>query len=183
VRAKLENTFPTLKTLPSANYFVEIQDELLTNKRFAEDNNAELTELNTRMLTTDKAAPQKIGLIYMGRQAPGGNNVVDGLLRYQAQRENVELIGFINGVDGLLTDQYEVMNRENFKLYVNLGGYDYIGRGKDELRTDADKAKALEVCTRLGLTGLVIVGATGSMTDALYLTEYFEEKNCPTRII
>ena len=93
-----------MKSLPSANYFVEIQDELLTNKRYAEDSNAELTELNTRMLSADRNAPQKIGLIYMGRQAPGGNNVVDGLLRYQEQRKNVELIGFINGVDGLLAD-------------------------------------------------------------------------------
>ena len=119
----------------------------------------------------------------MGRQAPGGNNIVDGLLRFQAQRENVELIGFINGVDGLMKDQFEVMTRENFANYVNLGGYDYIGRGADELRTDEQKAKALEVCTRLGLSGLVIVGATGAMTDALYLTEYFEINNSPTRVI
>ena len=41
------------------------------------------------MLSVNKDAPQKIGLVFMGRQAPGGNNVVDGLLRYQAQRSNV----------------------------------------------------------------------------------------------
>ena len=70
----------------------------------------------------------------MGRQAPGGNNVVDGLLRYQAQRSNVELIGFINGTDGLVNNDYETMTRENFANYVNLGGYDYICRENDELR-------------------------------------------------
>jgi len=42
----------------------------------------------------------------------------------------------MNGVDGLMKDQFEVMTRENFANYVNLGGYDYIGRGADELRTD-----------------------------------------------
>jgi len=83
----------------------------------------------------------------MGRQAPGGNNVVDGLLRYQAQRSNVELIGFINGADGLVSNDYEVMTRENFSNYVNLGGYDYIGRGKDELRTEEHKQAALQNST------------------------------------
>ena len=85
-------------------------------------------------LSINKSTPQKIGLVYMGRQAPGGNNVVDGLLRFQAQRENVELIGFINGVNGLMANDSEVMTRENFANYINLGGYDYIGRGCDEIR-------------------------------------------------
>jgi len=114
----------------------------------------------------------------MGRQAPGGNNVVDGLLRYQALRPNVELIGFINGADGLISNDHEVMTRENFANYVNLGGYDYIGRGADEIRTEEHKQAALEVSSNLGLTGLVLVGATGCMTDALYLAEYFESNNC-----
>ena len=38
-----------------------------------------------------------------------------------------------------MNSDFEVMTRENFKLYVNLGGYDYIGRGKDELRTEESK--------------------------------------------
>jgi len=119
----------------------------------------------------------------MGRQAPGGNNVVDGLLRFQAQRGNVELFGFLSGVDGLLANDYEVMTRENFANYINLGGYDYIGRGADELRTDEHKEKTLEVATNLGLAGLVLVGATGCMSDALYLSEFFEEKNSATRVV
>lgn len=132
----MEHAFPKLKNCTEANYFVEIQDNLVTNTRFSDSTNKELTELNNRLLHVDKSRPQKIGLVYMGRQAPGGNNIVDGLLRYQAQRDNVELIGFINGVDGLLANKHAVMTRESFANFVNLGGYDYIGRGADELRTD-----------------------------------------------
>lgn len=182
VKAKMETQLPTLKRLQTANYFVEIQDELLTNKRYA-DENADLQALNAKLLTTDKAAPQKIGVVFMGRQAPGGNNVIDGLLRYQAQRENVTLVGFINGVDGLMANDHEEMTRESFANYVNLGGFDYIGRGGDELRTDEQKAKALQVTGDLGLTGLVLVGATGCMTDALYLAEYFEAQGSPTKVV
>ena len=173
VAGKLEASFPTLKSDPSANYFVEIQDNLLTNTRFTDPTDTELTDFNTRMLAVNKEQPQKIGLVFMGRQAPGGNNVVDGLLRYKEQRSNVELIGFINGADGLVANDHEVMTRENFANYVNLGGYDYIGRGADELRTEEHKQAALQVSTNLGLTGLVLVGATGCMTDGMYLAEYF----------
>ena len=109
--------------------------------------------------------------------------MIDGLLRYQSQRKDVELLGFINGVDGLLTENYEIITREHFKLYVNLGGYDFIGRGKDELRSMADKQQALESVNKLGLTGLVLIGATYAMTDAIYLAEYFEANDCPCRVI
>jgi hypothetical protein len=83
VRVEMDTSFPLLKNAPHANYFVEIQHDLLTNTRFADTNN-ELTEFNRKMLSVDKQSVQKIGLVYMGRQAPGGNNVVDGLLRFQA---------------------------------------------------------------------------------------------------
>ena len=45
------------------------------------------------------------------------------------------------------------------------------------------KQKTCEVCTNHGLTGLVIVGATCAMTDTLYLSEFFAENNCSTRVV
>ena len=75
------------------------------------------------------------------------------------------------------------MTRENYTNYVNLGGYDYIGRGKDELRTDEDKQAALQNSNNLGLTGLILVGATGCMTDGMYLAEFFEANNSQTSVV
>jgi len=57
VRAKIDEAFPQLKTCTAANYFVEIQDDLLTNTRFADTTNAELTNFNARMLSVDKTQP------------------------------------------------------------------------------------------------------------------------------
>ena len=116
VEMKMGLNYPRLMNQASANYFVEIQDDLLTNTRFTDPSDTELTAFNERMLSVDKQAPQKIGLAFMGRQAPGGNNVVDGLLRYQSQRSNVELVGFINGADGLVRNDFEVMTRENLMV-------------------------------------------------------------------
>jgi len=72
----------------------------------------------------------------MGKQAPGGQNVIDGLLRYQALRGNVELVGFLNGTDGLFERNSIQIKREDYANFNNLGGYDYLGRGGDSIRTD-----------------------------------------------
>lgn len=106
----------------------------------------------------------------MGRQAPGANNVVDGLLRYSAQKSDVELVGFINGVEGLMNEKYVKMTRETFKNYVNLGGIDYIGRGPDQLRSSEERKRAAEICKKMNLTGLVLVGATEALTDGVNLS-------------
>ena len=111
----------------------------------------------------------------MGRQAPGAHNIVDGLLRFQAQRNDIELIGFMYGVEGLIKQEYVQMTKESFELYVNLCGIDYIGRGRDQIRTKEEKQAALEICKKLELTGLILVGATRTMTDGAYLAQYFLE--------
>jgi len=135
-------------------------------------------------MNIDHDSAMKIGLVYMGRQAPGVNNVVDGLLRFKAQQKReIQLLGFINGVDGLLKEDFEIMTRDTYQYFNNLGGIDYIGRGFDELRSDYQKQKAAEVCTKLGLEGLVLVGATTAMTDAAYLSEFFLLNKVQTRVI
>ena len=161
---------------PSANYFVEIHDDLYTNTHYRHPD-LELEDVNDQFRkNSQKKRPQKIGVVFMGRQAPGGQNVIDGLLRYQAQRNDVELIGFINGVTGLLNNDYEVMSQGTFANHVNLGG-------PDSLHAEQEKAKALEVVNGLKLTGLVIVGATNAMTDGLYLAEYFKTNDASCSVI
>lgn len=144
----------------------------MTNVTYKQED--EISQINEQLLKVESDQDLKIGLVYMGRQAPGVNNVVDGLIRYQTQKKaKIELLGFYNGVDGLLKEDFEIMTRETYKNYVNLGGIDYIGRGFDELRTDFQKQKAAEVCQKLKLDGLILVGATSTMTDATHLSEYF----------
>ena len=130
--------FPILQQYKHACYFVEAQDKLLTNKTFKQEETG-LHDLNEELLAVDHQKKLKIGLVYLGKQAPVANNVVDGLIRFAEKRGNVELIGFINGVEGLMKGEHVSMTKESFKNYVNLGGIDYIGRGPDELRTSEQK--------------------------------------------
>lgn len=62
-----------------------------------------MNEINRDLISQDKDRKLRIGLVFMGKQSPGGQNVVDGLLRYQKLRGNVELFGFLDGVAGVLS--------------------------------------------------------------------------------
>lgn len=110
----------------------------MTNHRY-EDSNQDLRSMNERLLSVDADKKQKIGVCFMGRQTPGGQNVIDGLIRFQTQRKNVELVGFINGVKGLFANDTETISWDTYKNFVNLGGYEYIGRGPDQIRSEEDK--------------------------------------------
>jgi hypothetical protein len=98
----LQEQFPILSKETNASYFVEAQNSLLINKTFKVDDE-DLHKLNEDLLNVDSDVTQKIGVVYLGRQAPGANNVIDGLIRFQSKRKDVTLVGFINGVEGLLS--------------------------------------------------------------------------------
>lgn len=77
----ISEQLPKLSHHTSANYFVEVQDRLLLNKTFRQDDE-NLARFNEQLINVNQNQPLRIGLAYMGRQAPGANNVVDGLLRF-----------------------------------------------------------------------------------------------------
>lgn len=68
------------------SYFVEVQERstLDYNLHHAKYEDLRVKELNEEFLDINNKLNEKIkiGVIYLGRHSPGGNNVVDGLLRF-----------------------------------------------------------------------------------------------------
>lgn len=75
----------------------------------------------------------KIALLMLGNPSPGGNNIVDGLLQFQSNRQGTALVGYWNGIEGLLDDKLINISEESFAPYRNLGGYDYLGSTHQKL--------------------------------------------------
>ncbi len=50
-----------------------------------------LKQLNADFQNFDSESTKqlRIAVIFLGQQSPGGNNVIDGLLRFKAARKNV----------------------------------------------------------------------------------------------
>ena len=140
VKAKIDEQLPNLKNYTKASYFVEIQDKLMLVDDHMHFDDPVLEQLNQDFQTfvPDQSKELRIAVIFLGQQSPGGNNVIDGLLRFQKARKNVKLYGFINGLTGLMEEHIVEIDEESFKPFRNLGGYDYLGRSHDYLRGEPE---------------------------------------------
>ncbi|KZV32193.1 pyrophosphate--fructose 6-phosphate 1-phosphotransferase subunit alpha-like [Dorcoceras hygrometricum] len=126
----------------------------------------------------------RVGVVFCGRQSPGGHNVIWGLLdALKVHNPKSTLLGFLGGSEGLFAQKTLEVTDDILATYKNQGGYDLLGRTKDQIRTTEQVNAALIACTNLKLDGLVIIGGVTSNTDAAQLAETFAEKKCPTKVV
>ncbi|KAF0935132.1 hypothetical protein E2562_030419, partial [Oryza meyeriana var. granulata] len=125
-----------------------------------------------------------VGVVFCGRQSPGGHNIIWGLHEaIKAHNPNSKLIGFLGGSDGLLAQKTLEITNEVLSSYKNQGGYDMLGRTKDQIRTTEQVNGAMATCQALKLDALVIIGGVTSNTDAAQLAETFAEAKCSTKVV
>lgn len=126
----------------------------------------------------------RVGLVFCGRQSPGGHNVIWGLhSALKIHNPQSTLLGFLGGSEGLFAQKTLEITEDILATYKNQGGYDLLGRTKDQIRTIEQVKAAMTACTALKLDGLVIVGGVTSNTDAAQLAETFAEAKCPTKVV
>lgn len=82
----LSDKMPHVTKKTEANYFVEVVDRHTLNDSRLEYDTKEHEELNARFKKADGDRKMRVGVIFQARQAPGGNNIVDGLLRWANDR-------------------------------------------------------------------------------------------------
>jgi hypothetical protein len=183
VESKIEEQYPLMMNDKTAAYFFEVQDKIVADPGSYRFMDKTLEKMNIDF--SDSIPKQKGGkfaVLLLGNAAPGGNNVIDGLLKFQLKRKAVQLVGYINGVVGMENDKIHTITEESFAPYRNLGGYDYLGRSSENLEPNQFPILA-ESCKKNGITGLVLVGATHTLTDACRLTEYFLENKINTKVV
>ena len=130
------------------------------------------------------ARARTVGIILSGGQAPGGHNVICGLRDAMARANpRSQLYGFLGGPAGLLKGAYRTITAEDAVAYRNSGGFDMIGSGRTKIESPEQFRTAAEVCTRLALDALVIVGGDDSNTNAALLAEYFKASTHPTVVV
>lgn len=125
----------------------------------------------------------RIGVVFSGGQAPGGNNVISGLFdALQSISSSSVLIGFLGGPSGLIEGRSKVLTAEIISNYRNLGGFDLLGSDRTKLEPQT-QASVLKNVQALDLDGLVIIGGDDSNTNAAFLAEYFAAQGVKTRVI
>ena len=137
--------------------------------------------------TTTEARPSEIrnvGVILSGGQAPGGHNVIAGL--YDALKNSNpqnKLYGFLGGPSGIIEGKYVEFNDKFINDYRNTGGFDIIGSGRTKLETEEQFQSSWEVCKKLNISAVVIIGGDDSNTNAALLAEWFVAHNAGIQVI
>ncbi|MBQ3634172.1 MAG: diphosphate--fructose-6-phosphate 1-phosphotransferase [Bacteroidales bacterium] len=125
-----------------------------------------------------------VGVILSGGQAPGGHNVISGIFDgIKAINKDSKLYGFLGGPSGLVDHKYIELTDKIVDEYRNTGGFDIIGSGRTKLEETEQFDKGLEICKKLNIKALVIIGGDDSNTNACVLAEYYLAKKSGVQVI
>jgi pyrophosphate--fructose-6-phosphate 1-phosphotransferase len=125
-----------------------------------------------------------VGVILSGGQAPGGHNVISGLFDgLKSLNPENKLYGFLGGPSGLVEHDYIELTEEIVKEYRNTGGFDIIGSGRTKLEETEQYDKGEEICKKLGINAIVVIGGDDSNTNACVLAEYYKQNNTGIQVI
>ena len=141
-----------------------------------------ITFKSTSRISTSEV--KNVGVILSGGQAPGGHNVIAGLYDALKQANSAnKLYGFLGGPSGIIDGKYVEFTDEFIDEYRNTGGFDIIGSGRTKLETEEQFQKSLEVCKKLNISAVVIIGGDDSNTNAALLAEWFVKNNTGIQVI
>lgn len=126
----------------------------------------------------------KVGVVFSGGPAPGGHNVLAGLFDYLVRRnDNSELVGFLGGPNGIISNKFTTVKEADLNHYRNLGGFHFLGSGRTKIETEEQLRSSLKTCMELDLDGLVVVGGDDSNTNAAILAEFFKSNQWKTCVV
>jgi diphosphate-dependent phosphofructokinase len=132
----------------------------------------------------DTSEVLNVGVILSGGQAPGGHNVISGIFDALKKLNPANrLYGFLGGPSGLVLHNYIEITSEIVEEYRNTGGFDIIGSGRTKLEEPEQYDKGLEICKKLSIRAIVIIGGDDSNTNACVLAEYYLQKKSGVQVI
>ena len=112
---------------------------------------------------------KKIGVLTSGGDAPGMNAAVRAVTR-AAIRKGMQVYGIRRGYNGLINGDVFEMNERSVSDIIQRGGTMLYTARCPEFRTEEGVEKAKEMCEKLGLEGIVVIGGDGSFRGAADLS-------------
>jgi len=136
-------------------------------------------------LSSAVAAPRqiKVGVVFSGRQAPGGHDVISGIFdALAASIPGCSLVGFVGGTEGLVSNQVVSITAEKLATYRGQGGFELLSRSVDFIEVDV-YPRVAETLRSNQLDGLVMIGGARTSTTAAYISEYLLANQIATRVV
>ncbi|MGQ9531013.1 MAG: ATP-dependent 6-phosphofructokinase [Candidatus Bathycorpusculaceae bacterium] len=113
---------------------------------------------------------KRIGVVTSGGDAPGMNAAIRAVTRI-AHSENLQVLGFERGWEGLLTNTFRMLTPRSVGGIIQLGGTILRTSRCPEFKRRKGVEKAVETLALNKVDGLVVIGGNGSFKGALKLSE------------
>ncbi len=119
--------------------------------------------------------PRRIGILTAGGDSPGLNAAIRGVGKSAIGHYGMELVGFRDGITGLVEDRHVVLDGAALSGILTTGGT-VLGTSRDKvhrMQVDGETRDmvptVVENCAKLGLDGLIVIGGGGSAKNAMRL--------------
>jgi ATP-dependent phosphofructokinase / diphosphate-dependent phosphofructokinase len=120
-------------------------------------------------------AKKRIGILTSGGDCPGLNAAIRAIGKAGRERQDMELIGFINGFRGLVENKSVVLTDKRLSGILTLGGT-ILGTSRDKPHRMSFKGQTGDMTPRIiqtykknRLEGLICLGGGGTQKNALLL--------------
>ena len=111
-----------------------------------------------------------IGVLTSGGDAPGMNAAIRAVGRTCIEND-MRVFGINNGFEGLMDGDIMEMNLRSVSNIIQRGGTILHTARSEEFKTLRGQQKAADMCRRLGIESLVIIGGDGSFRGAQELAK------------
>ena len=113
---------------------------------------------------------KRIGLLTGGGDCPGLNAAVRAVTKTAIQ-QGYEVVGFLDGVEGLMNCEYQILDRILTSGIIDRGGTILGTSGVSPSEVEKRSAQILQHCQDLNLEGVVIIGGNTTMSIAWGLAQ------------
>lgn len=126
---------------------------------------------------------KKIGIITSGGDSPGMNACLRAVVR-TASFENIKVIGFFHGYEGLIDNDYVELTSDKVANIIHRGGTILKTARSKRFITEEGMKQAVQTINTHHLDGFIVIGGDGSFKGALALSKHHDIKTigCPGTI-
>ena len=124
-----------------------------------------------------------IGVFTSGGDSPGMNACIRAVVR-TARAEQIDVVGFYRGYEGLIDDDYINLTKSKVSNIIHRGGTVLKTARSKRFMTPEGMQTAVQTLQKHQLDGFVIIGGDGSFKGALELSKHHNIKTvgCPGTI-
>lgn len=111
-----------------------------------------------------------VGIMTSGGDAPGMNAAIRAVVR-TAQANNIDVIGVMNGYEGLINGEFRPLGARDVGGILQRGGTFLLTSRSKRFMEPSGQREAIRKMNEAGINALIVIGGEGSMNGAHVLSQ------------